>query len=517
MKTLSNFCSQQIKLSAIGTAVALVTLGVTGCGGGGDSVSPTTITISGAGNSPFVNVEMTATCANGASGKGIIGATTPGDGTITIASACTPPIKIKATGKGKMRPIGGQADGSQDVAYDPALNLPIGNIFDAPPAPGSSVTANPVTSLIELLVTGPGGSTVAAAKSKVETSLAMPAGATNNDYKSPDISRASSQLAAVAALAVQKLKTTTASQEVLAALASSVAAGQSLTDAPKIADAIKTKSDVTGNPAVTGNEINNDAARIYNMLVAVQGLGTSQPASKPTTLAGVSDAVSQQPDSALHLTLANKLTAILTYVKEVIAAATSATKEDDLAAADAKLTTAVTPLESTLSTANSTAATTTSTTVPPTTTTAAATTTTAAPTTTTAAATTTTAAPTTTTAAATTTTAAPTTTTAAATTTTAAPTTTTTATTTTTTIVVTFSGICEVKVGSAIGYMTNVPNAGSCTRSVINIDGGGATVAVAPATLLTGKTSVSFASALTCDPFGAPPAAGAVTVTACKQ
>ena len=475
MKTLSNFCSQQIKLSAIGTAVALVTLGVTGCGGGGDSVSPTTITISGAGNSPFVNVEMTATCANGASGKGIIGATTPGDGTITIASACTPPIKIKATGKGKMRPIGGQADGSQDVAYDPALNLPIGNIFDAPPAPGSSVTANPVTSLIELLVTGPGGSTVAAAKSKVETSLAMPAGATNNDYKSPDISRASSQLAAVAALAVQKLKTTTASQEVLAALASSVAAGQSLTDAPKIADAIKTKSDVTGNPAVTGNEINNDAARIYNMLVAVQGLGTSQPASKPTTLAGVSDAVSQQPDSALHLTLANKLTAILTYVKEVIAAATSATKEDDLAAADAKLTTAVTPLESTLSTANSTAATTTSTTVPPTTTTAAATTTTAAPTTTT------------------------------------------TATTTTTTIVVTFSGICEVKVGSAIGYMTNVPNAGSCTRSVINIDGGGATVAVAPATLLTGKTSVSFASALTCDPFGAPPAAGAVTVTACKQ
>ena len=491
MKTLSNFCSQQIKLSAIGTAVALVTLGVTGCGGGGDSVSPTTITISGAGNSPFVNVEMTATCANGASGKGIIGATTPGDGTITIASACTPPIKIKATGKGKMRPIGGQADGSQDVAYDPALNLPIGNIFDAPPAPGSSVTANPVTSLIELLVTGPGGSTVAAAKSKVETSLAMPAGATNNDYKSPDISRASSQLAAVAALAVQKLKTTTASQEVLAALASSVAAGQSLTDAPKIADAIKTnsKSDVTGNPAVTGNEINNDAARIYNMLVAVQGLGTSQPASKPTTLAGVSDAVSQQPDSALHLTLANKLTAILTYVKEVIAAATSATKEADLAAADAKLTTAVTPLESTLSTANSTAATTTSTTVPPTTTTAAATTTTAAPTTTTAAATTTT----------------------------AAPTTTTTATTTTTTIVVTFSGICEVKVGSAIGYMTNVPNAGSCTRSVINIDGGGATVAVAPATLLTGKTSVSFASALTCDPFGAPPAAGAVTVTACKQ
>ena len=468
---------RQLRLSAISAATALIGVGLAGCGGHDES---TTLTVSGAGNSPFVGVEMTATCANGASGKAIIGSiAAPGDGVITITEDCAPPIKLKATGKGKMRPIGGNLDGSQDVAYDPAFNLPISNIFDAPPAEGSSVTANPVTSLIDPLVAS--GSTVEVAKSKIETSMAMPTGTTNKDYRIPDISRASTQLAAIAALAVKTLKTTTASQEVLAELASSVAVNKPLTDAQTIAAAVKTKTDVTTDPAFSENEINNDAARVFNMLVAVQGLGASQPQSIPTTWAEISKAVSEQPDSALHIAVANKLAAVLTYAQAVV----SETNPVALAAAEANLQTAVETANSTLGTANSTTLTTTSTTVPPTTTT------TTAPTTTS------TTAPTTTS-------------------TTAPTTTSTTATTTTTTIAVTFSGICEIKVGSAIGYMTGVPNAGTCRSSVVNVDGGGATVAVAPATLLTNKTSVSFASALTCDPFGAPPAAGATTLTPCK-
>jgi hypothetical protein len=80
-----------------------------------------------------------------------------------------------------------------------------------------------------------------------------------------------------------------------------------------------------------------------------------------------------------------------------------------------------------------------------------------------------------------------------------------------------FTVFCEVKIGSAIGYVSGAPSATSCRSSVLNVDGGGATVAVAPATLLAGKTTVAYGALLACDPFGAPPAAGATTLTACKQ
>jgi len=101
MKTKNRTNLQLVKMSAVGAAVALLTVGFAGCGGS-DSVAPTSIPITGAGNSPFVNVVMTATCANGATGTGIIGATTPGAGTIVIDAECLPPIKIEATGKCKM-------------------------------------------------------------------------------------------------------------------------------------------------------------------------------------------------------------------------------------------------------------------------------------------------------------------------------------------------------------------------------------------------------------------------------
>jgi hypothetical protein len=154
-------------------------------------------------------------------------------------------------------------------------------------------------------------------------------------------------------------------------------------------------------------------------------------------------------------------------------------------------------------------------TVPVTTTTSTTTTTTAttaAPTTTTTTATT--AAPTTTTTTATT--AAPTTTTTTAT--TAAPTTTTTVTTvaTTTTTTTPVSVACQVQVGSAIGYVTGVSSSAICTNTNLNVDGGGASVSVAPSTLLAGKTTLAYSALISCDPFGAPPAAGATTLTACK-
>jgi hypothetical protein len=104
----------------------------------------------------------------------------------------------------------------------------------------------------------------------------------------------------------------------------------------------------------------------------------------------------------------------------------------------------------------------------------------------------------------------------AETTTTAAPTTTTVVSTTTTTIT---SGVanCQVSVGSAVAYVTGAPTVGYCTAGVLNVDGGGATTSVAPAVFLIGKTQLSWGSLSACDPLGAPPAAGAVTLTPCMQ
>jgi len=391
MKAKNLLHSRQVRMSAVAAAVAVVAVGFAGCGGS-DSPAPTVIPIVGAGNSPFVGVEMTATCANGASGHASIGTSAaPGDGTIKITQACTLPIKLKATGIGKMRPIGAKSDGTQDVDYNPAVNLPISNIFDEPPAVGKSVTANPVTSLLEPLVTG--GFTLKVAKTKVQTSLDLPTGAIDKDYRSPDISRAAARLTAVAALAAKQQSTSKsiAIQTVLTELATKAAGGTSLRTAVEVAAAIKAKADVTADPEVTGNQIENDANRVFNMLSIVQGLGPSKPPSVPTTLADVSTAVGLQADSGFHLAVVNKLAAVLAYAKSVIAATTPA----EVTAAETTLADELTKASTAIGTADNTTVTTTSTTVPPTTTTTAApttTTTTAAPTTTT-----TTAAPTTTT------------------------------------------------------------------------------------------------------------------------
>lgn len=73
-----------------------------------------------------------------------------------------------------------------------------------------------------------------------------------------------------------------------------------------------------------------------------------------------------------------------------------------------------------------------------------------------------------------------------------------------------------MNIGSAIGYVTGVTSESQCVSSVFNANGGGATV-VAVTSIPAGATTVAFASLATCDPFGAPPAAGATTLTPCKQ
>lgn len=125
--------------------------------------------------------------------------------------------------------------------------------------------------------------------------------------------------------------------------------------------------------------------------------------------------------------------------------------------------------------------------------------------------TTTTAAPTTTTTgAATTSTASATTSTAAA--------TTTTASTTTTTAAASFAGICQVKAGNVVAFVTNVPTAADCKGSGGNSLGFDAMSATVTSVAAAGAgTSVAWTALGNCDPFGAPPAAGATTGTPCKN
>ena len=462
----------QLKLSAVAAAIVLATVGFAGCSDD-SGITATVIPVSGAGNGLFVNVKMTATCANGPTGTGIIGATIPGEGTIYVYEACTFPVLIEATGAGQMRPIGAKADGSQDVVYDPAVNLPISNIFETPPSAG--VTANPVTTLVvnALAPTGTALSTVDATKidaaqKKIETSLGLAIGDGNKSYLQPLVAEASSKIVAVAALAaVQASKAgvkpsgVTASKSLGRVIAEQIAnTAKNGTPMPKaldIANAINlgaNRIDVTGNAAVTGNEINNDATTVFNMVYTAldkaNKAGTPMPANANELIKAIAADTTLAASITAHIAEAKKTEAqnkASKAVADALAAGTSSAlttattaAADQVAAANTSGTT-VTTENTRVSTTTTTAATTTTTTAATTSTTAAATTTTAAPTTTTAAATTTTKAPTTTTAAATTTTAAatttttkaPTTTTAAATTTTAAATTTTTTATTTTT------------------------------------------------------------------------------------
>ncbi|PIQ51741.1 MAG: hypothetical protein COW02_13650 [Comamonadaceae bacterium CG12_big_fil_rev_8_21_14_0_65_59_15] len=715
MKTKNRPQLRYVKMSAVAAAVAAIAVGFAGCGGSDSApvATTTTIPVVGAGNSPFINVTLKATCANGASGTAVIGKAPadPGTGTITISNACTAPILIEAISAGTMRPIGAPADGSGDVDYDPAVNLPISNILAAPPAVGENVTANPVTTAVANAV-APLGTTLSTVKAtdiatvqgNVEKSLNLAPGdaKSSQGYLIPGVAAASIRMAEVAALAAQSAATAptaptgvTATRSLSRLIAEEIAkeakkTGGTLKTAVDIANSLSANvANVSANSSISSNAIDSDAARVQNMVATVvnaagstplttiaalntaiagnstltqaikdQGAATSQlrvvnaaikliadataavnaqataPAPSASSPAGTTGVTQAEKDTKIALVKAaaakmvadtsNKIANVsgATTAKDLVVqsnavaagvlkaivddlSATSANKVfatppavgatnaasalvGNLAATASTLTTAstetqktavtntaatavkvaqaiydmtppavgatasdraafnaaiaavasktatdptankaafqklITDLDAELKTkltvdsavgtddaaakaqaaaeaslgTNKTidfAAPPTPGTIPSVTVTPPTTQTPVVPATTTTTSTTTT------------------------TTTTAAPTSTTTSTSTTTTLpVTTFAGVCEVKVGSAIGYVTNVPAATNCVSSELNVDGGGAAVAVAPATLLTGKTSVTFAVAATCDPLGAPPAAGATTLTACK-
>ena len=586
--------SLPITLSAVGSAVALLTMGFSGCGGGGDStvtsVSPTAITstaipVALAGDDLFVGVPMRATCANDATGTATIGTdAAPGEGTITVTPACEGTVKLEVTGRGKMRSPTGNVD------YDPTVNLPVSNILAGPPAPGMYMTANPVTTLVANAV-APGTTTsaalravtpaaIAAAASNAASALQLPASEVTShlSYLLPGVAKASARLAEVTALAAKTasapapgaLSLGRQCAEELAKVAYKL--GGDLTTSQKAAEALQGVAPTIVNSVdvKAGGRIANLENTIYSQVasnsttvkpVTTTTVGSvttttafpTPPAPEPvttTTVGGVTTTTAfptPPVPGPVTTTTVGGVTTTTAFPTPPVPGPVTTTTVGGVTTTTAFPTPPV-PGPVTTTTVGSVTTTTafptppvpgpvTTTTVgsvttttafaaPPTpgvTTTVAGTTTTTAfaapPTpgvTTTAAATTTTVKPVTTTAVAvTTTTVKPVTTTITA----AATTTSTVASTTTTTSNGAFAGVCAVSYGSAIGYMTNVPSAASCTNTVLNIDGGGSlvTVTVAPATLLTGKTSVSFASAAMCDPFGAPPAAGATTLTPCKQ
>jgi hypothetical protein len=290
---------------------------------------------------------MTAHCSNDVSASTTVGSEVPGEGTITLPSTCVPPIVVSATGAGKMRPLGAKADGTEDIAYDPNVNLPISNIFDAPPATGTSVTANPVTTLVTNVVQS--GLSIADAKAKVEAALGMDSGDADKDYRDPNVAEASVRLAFMTALASEKLTSAghgsdgkPLGQLVADTLVAGVITGSAgaLQNASGIALALKDKVDVTTDLSVTGGEIDNDSLRVYNMLVNVQNLdGRTTNVNVPVTLADMSNQLASSSDAALHLAEINKVKAATEFVQKVLADPTS-------------LQTAATALKSAQDTAN---------------------------------------------------------------------------------------------------------------------------------------------------------------------
>lgn len=300
------------KAAEMGVGVTIITTLLAGClGGGGDGtpagVGGVAIPVGGAGNSPFIGVTMKAECANGATGTGVIGTdAAPGDGTITVSGTCTYPVKITATGIGKMRPIGAAADGSEDVVYDPVINLPITNILATSSVP---VTANPVTTLVAIqMMSGVnpassaavtaalnnaavvGSAVVAAKQLLVENSLGITPGTLAGlipDYRNNQIAAASTRIAAVAAIAVQQVATSgtpvtvtsgakTMGQLVAEKLAATATVAGNMSTASGVAAQLNTAtggaaidiradSRVSGNAATTGS-IDRDAGKVGEMI-----------------------------------------------------------------------------------------------------------------------------------------------------------------------------------------------------------------------------------------------------------
>ena len=81
----------------------------------------------------------------------------------------------------------------------------------------------------------------------------------------------------------------------------------------------------------------------------------------------------------------------------------------------------------------------------------------------------------------------------------------------------TFSGMCRVELGAAIGYVTNVSNAKDCVNTKINVDGYGATVSILINMPRVGFPVVAFDLLPLCEPMGMPPSPGAEIRIPCKK
>ena len=314
-------------LSALAIASSLLGLG--GCGGGGGgapeqattttTLSPsTTIPVSGA-NSPLIGVTMTVTCANGRTGSGSVGTpSNPGEGSITVIGSCTTPILISATGPGKMRPIGAKDDGSEDVPYDPAINLPVGNVVAT--FPNTAVPVNPVTALVAGQVSpatlaNETASSLSSKKTSVASALGLPAASLDKDYRDAALAKAATLIVEVAALAATNAATTgalpnavagggtTLGAYVLEKIASQAASAGSgtLSNAATLAAALKQadpKLDATKSAAELG-KIDLDAGRVNNLIVTyAAGATSAADALSKIAVAAISASNASSPTAA---------------------------------------------------------------------------------------------------------------------------------------------------------------------------------------------------------------------------
>lgn len=274
----------------------------------------------GGANSPLIGVTMRVDCANGASATGVIGNTSnPGIGTISVAGGCTAPIKITATGSGKMRPIGAKADASEDMTYDPGINLPVSAVLTELPITSNPAVVNPVTTLVaEKVAPGiPGAgvlsavstSTLSVAQAAVAAALGISASEVTSDYRSAKVAAAATRITHVAALAASQAATAGIPAAVSATLslggvlaqglANQAGAGSDMTSAAGVATAVRNIDpatlDVTASPTLAN--IDDDSVRVGNMINSAL---TSSPAS---SIAELSNFVAQSVAAAQATTL----------------------------------------------------------------------------------------------------------------------------------------------------------------------------------------------------------------------
>lgn len=333
-------CGHKIILTMAAMSIAATVMTSCGGGGGGSSTpaaitpSPvsTTIPITAA-NSPLIGVMMKVECANGISGQGPVGdSTNPGVGVITVsgANACTAPIKVTAIGSGTMRPIGAKSDGSEDMVYNPAVNLPISAIWMPPtasamPTTSNPVIANPVTSLVAYQV-APAGITAAqlaaispamvnASKAAVASALGIAVGDIDKDYRSSAIAAASTRIVEVAGLAAKNSASSgllpagvgankSLGQFIVERLAAAANSGASLTPALDIANVFLLDAglNVTVDSAVaTNGVIDNDATRVNRLITQAAIDAGITPSSVGAMLTQVANDPALATDVIAHI------------------------------------------------------------------------------------------------------------------------------------------------------------------------------------------------------------------------